>query len=118
MSDHDHRTTGFGHLYIETHSWARAVEFWGALGFEVEFGPTDHNSGMLRNPSGGPTVFVAEQPIEDPLATELYLSAPADYEPPAGVIVVSPFTETHWGTKVMVIQDPDGHRFRIEAPVS
>jgi uncharacterized glyoxalase superfamily protein PhnB len=30
--------------------------------------------------------------------------------------VVTPFRETHWGTKVMIIQDPDGHRFRLEAP--
>jgi uncharacterized glyoxalase superfamily protein PhnB len=36
--------------------------------------------------------------------------------PPEGVDVVSPFHDTHWGTKVMVIQDPDGHRFRVEVP--
>ncbi len=78
---------------------------------------TGHGSGMLRHPCGGPAVFIAEQSIEDPLATEMYLGAGADYEIPAGVEVVSPFTETHWGTKVMVIQDPDGHRYRIQAPV-
>ena len=108
-------TNGFGHLYVETHDWAAAVTFWTSLGFEVEFA-TDHGSGMLRHPDGGPTVFVAEQPWEDPLATEVYMSAPAGYEPPPGMRVVSPFRPTHWGTKVMVVQDPDGHRFRIEAP--
>lgn len=110
-------TDGFDHLYIETHDWERAVGFWQRLGFEVEFA-TDHGSGMLRNPAGGPTVFLAQQPLEDPLASELYLQAPADYRAPDGVEVVSDFQETHWGTKVMIIQDPDGHRFRIEAPVS
>ncbi|MEY2581594.1 MAG: hypothetical protein QOE09_1443 [Ilumatobacteraceae bacterium] len=109
-------TTGFDHHYVETHNWAKAVDFWQRLGFELEF-DTGHNSGMLRHPSGGPTVFLAEQSIEDPLATELYLGAAADYEAPDGVEVISPFVESHWGTKVMVIQDPDGHRYRIEAPV-
>ena len=71
---------------------------------------------MLSHPAGGPTIFVAEQSIDDPLAVEVYLAAGADYEAPEGIDVVSPFHDTHWGTKVMVIQDPDGHRFRIEAP--
>jgi len=29
-------TTGFGHLYVETHNWAKAVAFWQHLGFEME----------------------------------------------------------------------------------
>ncbi len=107
---------GFDHLYVETHDWGAAVAFWESLGFTVEF-ETDHHSGMLRNAAGGPTVFLAEQSIEDPLATEWYLAVSADWEPPAGMLVVSPFRDTHWGTRVMVIQDPDGHRFRVEAPV-
>jgi len=109
-------TRGFDHFYVETHDWATALAFWESLGFRLEFG-TDHGSGMLRHPDGGPTVFIAEQPLDDPLATELYLAAPVDYAPPAGMHVVSPFRATHWGTKVMIVQDPDGHRFRIEAPV-
>lgn len=108
-------TRGFDHVYVETHDWAAAVAFWRSLGFELEF-ETDHHSGMLRNPAGGPTVFLAEQSLEDPLATELYLAAPADFTPPPGMHVASPFRDTHWGTKVMIVQDPDGHRFRIEAP--
>lgn len=103
-------------MYVETHDWSAALQFWQSLGFELEF-QTEHHSGMLRNPAGGPTVFLAQQPLEDPLATELYLAAPAGYTPPATMQVVSPFRETHWGTKVMIVQDPDGHRFRIEAPV-
>ncbi|HAP75436.1 MAG TPA: glyoxalase [Acidimicrobiaceae bacterium] len=109
-------TNGFDHVYMETHDWAASVAFWAALGFEVEFS-TDHGSGMLRNPAGGPTVFLAQQPWEDPLAVELYLAAPAGYEPPPGVEVVHPFTPTHWGTQVMVIRDPDGRRLRIESPL-
>ena len=108
-------TTGFDHLYVETHHWDKAVAFWQRLGYTLEF-DTGHNSGMLSHPAVGPTIFLAEQSIEDPLATEVYLGAGADYVAPDGVNVVSAFHDTHWGTKVMVIQDPDGHRFRIEAP--
>ena len=110
-------TNGFDHLYVETHDWSAALDFWQHMGFELEF-DTGHGSGMLRHPSGGPSVFIAEQPLDDPLATEMYLAVDADYQPPPAVLVVSPFRETHWGTKVMIIQDPDGHRFRVEAPAS
>jgi catechol 2,3-dioxygenase-like lactoylglutathione lyase family enzyme len=110
-------TNGFGHLYVETHNWGKAVAFWQRLGFEIEF-DTGHNSGMLRHPGGGPGVFVAEQSLEDPLAMEAYLAAPVDFAAPPGVDVVSPFHDTHWGTRVMIVQDPDGHRFRIEAPTT
>ena len=65
----------------------------------------------------GTSVFVAEQTLENPLATELYLAAAADYAIPDGVHVVSPFVGSHWGTKVAIVQDPDGHRFRIQAPI-
>lgn len=109
-------TNGFDHLYVETHNWGKAVAFWQRLGFVLDF-DTGHASGMLSHPAGGPTIFLAEQSIEDPLATEMYIGAGSAYVVPDGVDVVSPFVETHWGTKVMVIQDPDGHRYRIQAPV-
>lgn len=109
-------TEGFDHLYFETRNWGAATAFWQRLGFEIEF-DTGHGSGMLRHPGGGPTVFVAEQSIEDPLASATYLRVAADYEPPDGVTVVAPFRDTHWGTKVMVIRDPDGRELRLEAPL-
>ena len=109
-------TTGFDHLYIETHDLAAAVAFWQRFGFELEYDTGDH-SASLRHPDSGTSVFVAEQTLENPLATELYLGAAADYAIPDGVHVVSPFVESHWGTKVAIVQDPDGHRFRIQAPI-
>jgi uncharacterized glyoxalase superfamily protein PhnB len=48
----------------------------------------------------------------------MYLGADVDFTAPDGIEVVSPFVDTHWGTKVMVIQDSDGHRFRIQAPTA
>src|SRR5215203_1152983 len=79
-------TRGFGHVYIETHNCEAAAAFWQRLGFELEF-ETDHRSGRLRNSADGSTIFLAEQPIEDPLGMEIYLSAAAGYEPPADVHV-------------------------------
>lgn len=108
-------TRGFDHLYIETHDWRRALAFWQALGFELQ-SATDHGSGMLTHPAGGPSVFLAEQPLDDPPASEVYLTAGPDFVAPDGIEVVSPFRATHWGTKVLIIQDPDGHQFRLEAP--
>ncbi|MGB8860905.1 MAG: hypothetical protein WCC60_16715 [Ilumatobacteraceae bacterium] len=109
-------TTGFDHVYVETHDWAAALAFWHALGFELQY-DTGHRSGALRHPDGGTTVFLAEQSLEDPLAVELYLGATPD-EPLPDVYVVSPYVESHWGTKVAIVQDPDGHRFRIQAPTA
>jgi catechol 2,3-dioxygenase-like lactoylglutathione lyase family enzyme len=108
-------TNGIDYLFIQTHDYAKSIAFWQALGFEIEY-ETDHNSGMLRNPANGSGVFLSERSIEDPLAIEAHLSATADYELPDGVTVVSPFRETDWGTRIAVIQSPDGHHFRIETP--
>ena len=79
-------TTGFDHLYVETHDWGKAVAFWQRLGYRLDF-DTGHGSGMLSHPAGGPTIFLAEQSIEDPLATEVYLGAAADYVAPDGVLL-------------------------------
>jgi catechol 2,3-dioxygenase-like lactoylglutathione lyase family enzyme len=110
-------TNGIDYLFIQTHDYAASAAFWQQLGFVFEY-ETDHNSGMLRNPNGGAGVFLSERSIEDPLAIGAYLSAPAGFELPDGVTVVSPFVETHWNTKVAIVQSPDGEHFRIEAPTS
>ena len=59
-------STGIEGLYIETHNWGKTVAFWTALGFELEF-ETDHHSGQLRHPAGGPFLFVAERPEDHEL---------------------------------------------------
>ena len=38
-------TNGIQLLFIETHNWGKAVAFWQALGFKLEF-ETDHHSGL------------------------------------------------------------------------
>src|SRR5688572_19665432 len=37
-------TRGFEHIYLETHNWGKAVAFWQALGFKLDF-ETDHGTG-------------------------------------------------------------------------
>ena len=57
-------TRGLEGLVFETHNWGKSVAFWQALGYELEF-ETDHHSGQLRHPAGGPYIFLAERPEGD-----------------------------------------------------
>ena len=59
-------TEGIEGLLIETHNWGKTVAFWKGLGYALEF-ETDHHSGQLRHPRGGPYLFVAERPASQPL---------------------------------------------------
>src|SRR5215471_445420 len=54
-------TRGIEMVLIETHNWGKTVAFWKSLGYELEF-ETDHHSGQLRHPAGGPALFIAERP--------------------------------------------------------
>jgi catechol 2,3-dioxygenase-like lactoylglutathione lyase family enzyme len=109
-------TEGIESVMIETHNWGRSVRFFKALGYEVDF-ETDHNSGLLRNGSG-PYLFVAEVPASQPTEARVVLRAEdADtFQLDAEVEMVSAFEATHWGTRVMVVRDPDGRLWNIEAP--
>ena len=40
-------TTGFDHLYVETHDWVAALAFWARLGFQLEY-DTGHQAGARR----------------------------------------------------------------------
>ncbi len=113
-------TDGIDAVFLETHNWGAAARFFQALGYELEF-ETDHHSGQLRNEIG-PPVFIAEVPPEQPLDTRIVFGAPdaeafaADPEVVEIVEVVSPFEETHWGTEQMVVRDPDGRLWSVQAP--
>lgn len=51
---------GIETLFLTTHNWEKAVKFFQALGFELDF-ETGHRSGQLRQGSG-PSLFIAEVP--------------------------------------------------------
>jgi hypothetical protein len=111
-------TAGITGLLIETHNWGKTVAFWKALGFELEF-ETDHHSGQLRHPGGGPFLFIAERPEGSPLLLQPVLSV-ADatrFTPPASGVVVRPFEAQHWNVLELLLADPDGRQLSVQAPL-
>ena len=110
-------TDGIDGLLVETHNWGKSVAFWKGLGYELEL-ETDHHSGRLRHPSGGPYVFIAERPRDHELQVILGLSvkSAAAFKPPATGKVKRRFTRQHWGRLQMLLADPDGRVLGIEAP--
>jgi hypothetical protein len=111
-------TRGIEGLLIETHNWGKTVAFWKALGYELEL-ETDHHSGRLRHPAGGPWLFVAERPADQALRVVPGLSVEAakTFVPPSSGGVTRPFTREHWGAQQMLLADPDGREIAIEAPL-
>jgi hypothetical protein len=110
-------TQGIEAVFLTTHNWGKAAKFFQALGFTLEF-ETDHHSGQLRNGSG-PYLFIAEIPQDQEPQAQLVLKLPdADtFKPDAIVDVVTPFENTHWGTREMTVRDPDGRIWRLQAPL-
>ncbi len=111
-------TRGIDGLLIETHNWGKSVAFWTSLGYELEL-ETDHHSGRLRHPAGGPYLFIAERPPGQVLKVIPVLSVgdAATFEPPTSGTVKRPFTEEHWGALQMLLVDPDGREIAIDAPL-
>ncbi|WP_327295520.1 MULTISPECIES: VOC family protein [unclassified Streptomyces] len=110
-------TRGVEGVYVETHSWGKTAKFLESLGFKVEFA-TEHGSGMLKN-DDGPYFVVGEIPEDRKPQTQLILRVEdaETFKPDPIVEVVSPFEETHYGTQRMVVRDPDGREWSIEAPL-
>jgi hypothetical protein len=111
-------TRGVEGLLIETHNWGKSVAFWQALGYELEF-ETDHHSGQLRNPAGGPYLFIAEVPAEHDAQIQpmLGLDSADGFEPPSSATIERPFAAQHWGVMEMMLRDPDGRRVSLQAPL-
>lgn len=109
-------TEGIEALFITTHNWGKAAKFFQALGYKLEF-ETDHNSGQLGN-GNGPYIFIAEVPASQPVDVKVVLKV-ADAEkfrPASNVEVLAPFEDSHWGTKLTTIRDPDGREWTVQAP--
>ena len=109
-------TDGIEAVFLETHNWGRTAKFFQALGFRLEF-ETDHSSGQLRA-GDGPVVFVAEVPeSQEPRMTVALKVPDADAVQLDPVVeVVTPFEETHYGTREMTVRDPDGRIWSLQAP--
>ena len=109
-------TQGIEAVFLTTHNWGKAAKFFKSLGFELEF-DTGHSSGQLRN-GEGPYVFIAEVPPENAPEMQVVLKvADADaFSAADPVEVVSPFADTHFGTRMMTVRDPDGRTWSLQAP--
>jgi uncharacterized glyoxalase superfamily protein PhnB len=110
-------TDGIGAVFLETHNWGKAAKFFQKLGYTVEF-ETDHNSGQLRN-GDGPSLFISEVPESEPTRRNIVLAvADADaLELDASVEIVAQWEDTHWGTRLMTVRDPDGREWLLQAPL-
>lgn len=109
-------TDGIEAVFLQTRNWGKMARFFQSLGFTLEF-ETDHSSGQLRN-GDGPYVFIAEVPEDQAPTMQIVLNV-ADanaFQPDPGIEVVSPFQDTHYGTKQMTVRDPDGRIWSLQAP--
>jgi len=109
-------TEGIEAVFLATHNWGRATKFFQGLGFELEFS-TDHSSGQLRN-GAGPYLFIAEVPADQEAGVQIVLKVADEdaFRPGPGVEVVTPFEDTHYGTREMTVRDPDGRIWSLQAP--
>ena len=108
-------TEGIEAVYLTTHNWGRTAKFFQALGFQLDF-ETDHSSGQLSN-GDGPSLFVAEVPTKEPsLQLVLKVADEDKVRLDPSVEVVTPFADTHYGTREMVVRDPDGRTWTLQAP--
>ncbi|MFI1105025.1 VOC family protein [Streptomyces melanogenes] len=116
MATEGRATEGIEAVFLTTHNWGREAKFFQALGYELEFA-TDHNSALLRNGDGA-YVFVAEVPEDQEPQTRLVLRVPdADaFIPGPDLEVITPFEDTHYGTREMTVRDPDGRVWSLQAP--
>ncbi len=111
-------TSGIQGLLIETHNWGKTVAFWKALGYELEL-ETGHHSGQLRHPSGGPFLFIAERPADQPLLMQPMVAVEdaAGFAPPGSGKLLRPFEPQHWNMLEMLVADPDGRSLSVQAPL-
>lgn len=109
-------TEGIEAVFLETHNWGKSAKFFQGLGYEIEFA-TDHNSGQLRR-GDSPYLFVAEVPETEPPRRHIVLAVPDadELELDASVEVVSGWEDTHWGTRLITVRDPDGREWKLQAP--
>jgi hypothetical protein len=109
-------TDGIEAVFLETHNWGKAAKFFERLGYTIEF-DTGHNSGQLIN-SVGPSVFIAEIPGDQPTRRHVVFGVASEsaLELDASIEVVSPWEDTHWGTRLMTVRDPDGREWMLQAP--
>jgi uncharacterized glyoxalase superfamily protein PhnB len=63
-------------------------------------------------------LFISEVPETEPTRRHVVLAVPdADaFELDGSVEVVDDWEDTHWGTRLMTVRDPDGREWKLQAP--
>ncbi|WP_329520674.1 VOC family protein [Spirillospora sp. NBC_01491] len=103
-------------VFLETRNWGKAAKFFQALGYEMEMSAGD-GSGVFRN-GEGPYLVVVEIPEDREPGVQIALKVPdADaFRADPAIDVVTPFQDTHYGTREMTVRDPDGRLWSLQAP--
>jgi hypothetical protein len=98
-------TKGIDYVYIETHCFAAAVEFWKAMGFEVvlDLG----KAGRLVHPEDGGAVHLEEISKDRIPGMQMFLKGD-EGDTPEGVGVHADWHPSHWGTELLEVKDADG----------
>src|SRR4051794_11221581 len=98
-------TDGIEAVFLETRNWGRSAKFFQALGYQLDVSAGD-GSGVLRN-GDGPYLVLVEIPQDRQPETQIALKVPdADaFSADPAVEVVSPFEDTHYGTREMTVRD-------------
>ncbi len=100
------------HLYRETVHWEDSVAFWSVLGFDFveQWGSKPHRAGRLVN--GGASVVLAEVDDKDTPSSSTFLSTPSIET--LAIATHTPVVDTHWGTRMVTLTDPDGRTYNFE----
>ena len=105
------------HFYVETRHFDRSQAFWQALGFELTAQWGDGGHWACRLATGGGAMLVLAETLEKPVAPTVHLSL-SDAESVNARLIASeavdvstPLEATHWGTKWIRVNDPDGRTY-------
>lgn len=102
----------FDHLYRETAHWVETVTLWEGLGFtfDATWGTAPHRGGRL---TAGDTAIVIAEVSPGESTTDSVFIAVDDLERVADLLG-APITDTHWGTRMVTMADPDGRTYNFE----
>lgn len=101
------------HLYIETTNWDDSVLFWEGLGFSFaeQWGNNGHQAGRLVH---GDAVVVLAEVDGDPKMNVFFGVAGIDELVASAPSIATKPHDTHWGTRLVQVTDPDGRTFALE----
>lgn len=111
-------TEGAEAVPAKTHNWGRSARFFQGPGCEIAF-ETGHSSGQPRSKTG-PPLSIAEVPADRDPGRQPVLRAPGADEAEASLGELGldgPFEETHLGTRMTTVRDPDGRVRGLQAPL-